>query len=292
MDIYWIENKQKHGPITVPDIIARVQMGELHPKYTLGWHQGCEKWLPLQELPALADFLSDMQDHSKAATTAPDEPQDEIADILTQPEAPQPKLPPIPVAVLTQPSVARRMVARFTDCAIYAAVVMVLIYLLKVPFSEYLLFSQPTFWLPLILIEAYLLSNYGTTPGKRLMGLTVKSLMDGHNPAFRFALSRSFGVFILGMGCFIPLLSIIMMLIAAHMVRKGSLTLWDNRARTITLALPDKQPSIFLCILIIFISIQIVSYCMTPWLPDMMEILTEASPETAEWFNQHFPTQP
>lgn len=294
MDIYWIENKQKHGPITVPDVIARVQMGELNAETTLGWHHGCEKWLPLKDLPALADFLSDMQDKSKAAAPILEEPQDEIADLLTrqEPSAPRPTLPPIPVTVLTQPSMARRMLARFTDCAIYAAVLMLLVYILKVPFNEYLLFSQPTFWLPLILIEAIMLSNYGATPGKRLMGITVKSLMDGHSPAFRYALSRSFGVFILGMGCFIPLLSIIMMIIAANMVRKGSLTLWDNRARTITLALPGKRPSVFLCIFLIFLSIQIVSYCMTPWLPDMMEQLSQASPELVDWLNQHFPHQP
>ncbi len=57
MDIYWIKDKSQCGPSTVPDVISLLQMGELTPE-TLGWHAGCKKWLPLRELPALADFLN------------------------------------------------------------------------------------------------------------------------------------------------------------------------------------------------------------------------------------------
>ena len=291
MDIYWIENKQKHGPITVPDIIARVQMGELQADTTLGWHKGCEKWVPLKDLPALADFLAEMQDKSKAPLTPQEE--DEIGQLLTPSEhAPKKdELPPIPVTVLTQPSLGRRFLARITDYAIYAALFMSCVYLLKVPYNEFLLFSQPTFWMPSILLEALLLSNKGTTPGKWLMGISVRSLLDGNLPPMRYTLSRAFGVFIMGMGCFMPLLSIIMMCIAVHMVRKGALTLWDARARTITLSHPQKRPAPFLCCVIIFICIQIVSYCTAPWGPDMIQQIAETAPQAAEWLKQNFPTK-
>lgn len=56
MDIYWIKDKQRRGPATVPDILSLVQSGELTPD-TLGWHAGCTGWQPLRELPALCDFL-------------------------------------------------------------------------------------------------------------------------------------------------------------------------------------------------------------------------------------------
>ena len=291
MDIYWIENKQKHGPITVPDVIARVQMGELNADTTLGWHNGCEKWLPLKELPALADFLAEMQDKSKA-TPPPEEEKDELGELLISNEQKkQQPLPPIPVTVLTQPSPGRRFLARLTDYAIYAALVMSCVYLLKLPFNEFFIFSQPTFWLPSIIIEAILLSNYGTTPGKRLMGISVRSLLDGNPPPMRYALSRALGVFIMGMGCFMPPISVIMMCIAVHMVHKGSLTLWDNRARSITLSHPEKRPAPFLCCFIIFLSIQIVSYCTAPWIPDMIQQIAETSPELADWLRQNFPTE-
>lgn len=291
MDIYWIENKQKHGPITVPDVIARIQMGELNPDTTLGWHKGCEKWIPLKDLPALADFLTEMKDKGKPVPELPQE--DEIGQLLTpnEPEKPNTALPPVPVTVLTQPSLGRRMLARFTDYSLYAALFMSILYLLKVPYNEFLLFSQPSFWIPAIFIEALLLSNSGTTPGKRLMGITVRSLLDGNKPSLRYTFSRSFGVFILGMGCFIPLISIIMMCIAVHMVRKGALTLWDSRARTISLSVPGKQPSVFLCIFIIFLSIQVVSYCTAPWVPEMFEQIQHDAPEFANWLKQAFPSE-
>ncbi|MBQ9835074.1 MAG: DUF4339 domain-containing protein [Akkermansia sp.] len=66
MDIYWIENGKRKGPVTVPDIISLVQMGELTPD-TQGWHAGCAAWMPLRELPALADFLGNLENRSKAA---------------------------------------------------------------------------------------------------------------------------------------------------------------------------------------------------------------------------------
>ena len=84
------------------------------------------------------------------------------------------------------------------------------------------------------------------------MGLSVRSLLDGNLPPMRYALSRALGVFIMGMGCFMPPISVIMMCIAVHMVHKGSLTLWDNRARSITLSHPEKRPAPFLCCFIIF----------------------------------------
>ncbi|MBE6419508.1 MAG: RDD family protein [Akkermansiaceae bacterium] len=284
MQIYWIENKQKHGPIAVPDVITRIQMGELDPATTLGWHTGCEKWVPLRELPALADFLSEMRDKSKQQTEEAEEPKDEIDRLLTpsEPEKASTQQMPSPVTVLLPPSFGNRIIARLTDYAIYAAIFMGICYLFKVSYNQYLLFSTPSFWFLSILIETYLLSKYGATPGKRMMGITVRALQDGNKPSPRAALSRSFGVFILGMGCFIPILAIIMLIITSVMINKGGLTLWENRSRTIALSVPGKAPAAFLCIVIIFISMQIVGYCTLPWIPDLINQVSQVSPELAQ----------
>ena len=61
MDIYWIADKRQCGPATVPDVLSLVQMGELSPD-TRGWHAGCENWMPLRELPALADFMKEKEE--------------------------------------------------------------------------------------------------------------------------------------------------------------------------------------------------------------------------------------
>lgn len=291
MQIYWIEDKQKRGPIAVPDIIARIQMGEIDPETTLGWHNGCEKWIPLKELPALADFITDMCNKSKQKEEAQATPEDEIDKLLTpaEPDKTTPDKVPVPVAVLTTPTFSERMIARLTDYAIYAAIFMSICYLFKVPYNQHLLCTDPLFWLPTILIESYLLARFGATPGKNLMGITVRSLLDGNKPSMGCTLSRSIGVFIMGMGCFFPLISVVMMIIAYNMINKGSLTLWDTRARTIALKLPGKRPSKPLCIFIIIVSYFIVNFCMIPWLPDIINQLISLYPKMAEYLKQLYP---
>ena len=283
MDIYWIEQKQKKGPATVPDIIARIQMGELSPD-TMAWHKGCENWQPLKNLPALADFMAQFvlnKEEPKAPETV--ESTETIAEPVTKEEPKQ--------NAHFLPGIGSRLLARITDYAIYASLVTGLIYLFKIPFNEFLLFSQPVFWLPSIILEAILLHQFGTTPGKRLMGISVTSLMGEGHPALHRSFSRSLGAFIMGMGCFIPLLTILMMVIAARMSLKGALTLWDNRARTITLASKANRPAPFLCLFIIFLSFHLVGFFLTPWIPDMMHEISTQAPEFADWLKTQMPVQ-
>ena len=94
MRIYWIEDKKKHGPISVPEVISRVQMGELSPT-TKAWHKGCEQWMPLKDLPALAGSAEELFSHSKGQVAT----EAEIAQLPPIPEqapspAPQPSEPP------------------------------------------------------------------------------------------------------------------------------------------------------------------------------------------------------
>lgn len=93
-NIYWIRDKKRCGPATVPDVISLVQMGEL-TRSTLGWHSGCDKWMPLEKLPALADFLGDLESSPSdvEAEMAPIPGESSPADNV----APRPDgLPPIP----------------------------------------------------------------------------------------------------------------------------------------------------------------------------------------------------
>ena len=73
MDIYWIADKRQCGPATVPDVLSLVQMGELSPD-TRGWHAGCENWMPLRELPALADFLKEKEEEPQQQEELPPVP--------------------------------------------------------------------------------------------------------------------------------------------------------------------------------------------------------------------------
>lgn len=303
MDIYWIEDKKRKGPVTVPDIIARVQMGELNGT-TRAWHKGCEGWMPLKDLPAMADFASIFDAPPETQFREQDnEPEtDKIGELLTpnkQKLPPLPsfshieeeksQLPPIPVHILKMPSAFSRFVARMTDYSIFAAINMVFIYLMKMPYNEFFLPSNPTFWLSAILTEAVLQSQWGNTPGKWLMGIKVISIQQ-NTPRlpFAYALSRSFGVFIFGMGCCISLIAPFTLAFAYHACTKGNLSLWDKRAQTLPVSEPHKQPYLFVCLAIIFISFFTVSYCLTPWLPEMLEQARETAPE---WMLRYLPTE-
>ncbi len=290
MDIYWIENKQRKGPVSVPDIIARIQMGELTLD-TPGWHKGCSQWMPLKELPALADFVTVLEPSpQETLPTTPELPPFPHP----QPEKPQTAeafcIPPVPEALMASPKLILRLLARLTDYAIYTTLVMGIIYMLNIPFNQYLLFSNTFFWLPAILLEAYLLNKYGTTPGKKLMGIRIIFMITPARMPYRIALSRSFGVFILGMGCMLPLFIPIMMLIAAYMSRNNGRTLWDKRSFT----QPVKQqsrPLIFLSIALLFICLHLCGIFLAPWLPDMIEQISQQDPQFGQWLQQKLPQQ-
>ena len=303
MRIYWIEDKKKHGPASVPEIISRVQMGELSPD-TKAWHKGCEQWMPLRELPALADSAAQLLSLSKG-NVATEEQIEQLPPI--------PELPPIPTAntettekafrvnpqtgtLLTPEGEIRiapawaRFIARIVDCTLYATLAMALIFAFKIPFNEYLLPSGPTFWLPMIILEALLLSIFGTTPGKKLLGISILSIEGDPMPSFGRALSRAFSVTVLGMGCFLFPFNIIMMLVAFFMHRRRGITLWDARAYTMPIQRTDRATSgIIMAAVALFIGIQLIGYFMQPWLPTMIERIGEASPELAEKLNKLTP---
>ncbi len=303
MRIYWIQDKKKHGPASVPEIISRVQMGELTPD-TKAWHKGCEQWMPLAELPALADCAAQLLPLSKGQV-ATDEQIEQLPPI--------PELPPVPSTnpqpedefyrfnpktgtvntpegeIRIAPAWAR-FVARMVDCTLYATLAMALIYAFKLPFNEYLLPSGPTFWLPMLLIEALLLSRFGTTPGKKLMGIRLISLDIVPPLSFGRALSRGFSVAVLGMGCFLFPFNVIMMLVAFFMLRRRGITLWDARAATLPVQRTERSGSgIIMAAISIFIGIHLIGYFMQPWLPTMIDRIGEASPELAEKLNKLTP---
>ena len=276
MDIYWIADKKKCGPATVPDVLSLVQMGELTPD-TRGWHAGCEQWMPLRELPALADFLQEKQE------------EEALPEVPGETETPSPGVPEGAVRVYL-PSPAVRLLARLVDMALYLALVYGVIYVRQIPFNAFLLPSCPLLWVAFVALEAGLVSSLGTTPGKALLGIQVRRVNSGPM-TLGCALSRASMVFVCGMGMMVSLLPLFMMGYSWWMLRSRGISLWDARCTTLPLMLkPASVARQILAVCVVFACFHVSSLCLQPWLPGMIEAVERESPEAGQYLRGLLPS--
>lgn len=274
MDIYWIQDKRRRGPATVPDVLSLIQMGELSPE-TLGWHAGCHGWLPLRELPALADFLHDPSGDEDAASAAEEEP------------APQEQQPPasphVVLAVGVAPSSMTRLLARVLDTCLYCALALGALHFSGVAYNTTLLPGSPLFWIPMLLLEAIFLSKWKTSPGKRLLGITLLPREGSAALTFTRALFRSILVFFLGVGMYLFPLSLLMMAFTAWRLRRIPVTLWDERTQLLPIQHKPATPvRVLTAVIVIYLSMNAAGFFLQPWMPDMLDEMEQSSPEAAQ----------
>ena len=82
MDIYWIQDHEKKGPLPEVEVISMLEAG-LIPETARAWHAGCDEWVQIRELPVMKEMF-DRKDEEKRRTmkeTAPGEDS-----VLTGPE--------------------------------------------------------------------------------------------------------------------------------------------------------------------------------------------------------------
>lgn len=254
----------------MPDVESMLQLGDLTPD-TLGWHPGCKEWLPLRELPALADAELDMP-----PTDAADQPEPIAVELG---EKLPPNLPPLLFDVVL-PSPFSRFLARMVDMSLYATTLLGILYAAHVPFSGAFQPFILTFWLPLILLEACILTQCGTSPGKWLLGIKLQFTKERRS--FPAALLRSVMAFIMGLGCMYPPLFFLMLTISFFSVRRRGVSLWDVNTAIVPMIVsaPSIGRKVGAC-LIIFTCLQLSSHFMQPWLPDIMDSIRERDPQAA-----------
>ena len=78
-----------------------------------------------------------------------------------------------------------------------------------------------------VFVESFLLSVWGTTPGKFLYKINLQS-QGGERITFSRVLRRSFAVWFRGLGCGIPLIIAITMIVANRKLVRRGVTSWDN----------------------------------------------------------------
>lgn len=214
MDFYLTQNGTRRGPFRVFQVKEMLDRGEASPA-DLGWHSGLDGWRPLRDIDAIAPYLP---------SAAP--PPAESADDVGAPEATPTPRPPDPDPVAPAPAQGRglrppgaeskwhlfglralpRFLARCFDTMLWFSLVCgagAVTGLL--PPSAFTFPTLISFWfVPLqslawVFVEAWLLSRFGTTPGKWLFNLHVRSV-DGGLPPFMNALKRAFFIWVFAWG--------------------------------------------------------------------------------------------
>lgn len=84
----------------------------------------------------------------------------------------------------------------------------------------------------MILVEACLLSTWGTTPGKWLYKITLRN-QNGKKLTFSTALMRSFSVWLSGIGFCLPIISPITLIFSCYSLSKKGVTSWDRGLRCV-----------------------------------------------------------
>jgi uncharacterized RDD family membrane protein YckC len=147
-----------------------------------------------------------------------------------------------------------RLLARFFDYSLFLFVLWGLRLLMGGSFPlglfEYLIPFEFFAWIP---IEAFLLSTWGTTPGKFLLRTKIsqgrKSKLD-----FKTALKRSFNVWFRGLGMGIPVINILCMLVASSRLRMLGMTSWDREDNITVTHFPVSQWRVVVASVVTFFS--------------------------------------
>ena len=103
----------------------------------------------------------------------------------------------------------------------------------------------------LIFFEPMMLSSFGTTPGKSLLGIKIRGL-SGKKISYATGMRRGFLVWLNGMGIGIPFIAFFTMIFAYRRLKRNGITSWDEKCRINVI---HDQLSIFRVILFITIFI-------------------------------------
>lgn len=205
-DRWWYaQGSQRQGPLPRLALEGLLANGDL-PGRTLVWADHMASWTPAQQLPELRSAVAAVAGAGHAAWS------------------------PTQKAWL-------RFLGRTVDGTLWGA--------LFEMFSMSVMHTNPTMSMVLFVfgfalvtgatwyfLEAYLLSAFGTTPGKALVGIGIRERGTDDPPQWGAALRRSFLVLLRGQGLGIPIASLIANVMAYSHVSSGRTASWDTRTGT------------------------------------------------------------
>jgi uncharacterized RDD family membrane protein YckC len=221
MSWYYVRDGQRVGPRMRDEVAALLSTGAL-PAETLVWSAGMPNWLPAASTPEFAGVRS--------AAPAPGYPAPAFAAAGAGAAAYGQAYGYAPAAAAgdTSPHPWRRWFARIVDFCCFGPVLGMAVELaapgaltgVNDLMLNVLLLAA---WFP---AEAFLLATFGTTPGKALLRITVTNA-DGTRLSHATAVSRSFQVWMGGLGFGIPLVLLITEIASYSRLESTGSTAWD-----------------------------------------------------------------
>ncbi len=222
MKIWLLEDGARTGPYEIYEIRDRISDGELSGD-TSAWYEGADGWVSLRDVPAYASYFrqSDVVDVMEEEGLSGLGGEDGVqlgnggerggADGGFQYEPLRP---------------VRRFFARLFDIYIYT----VLLYFVKVQFGVNPLVDKSLLvfiadYIPYLLMDALALSYWGTTPGKWLLGIVLRSHY-GAKLDVKTSMVRSARVWVLGFSLG-SLFAVISLPLSWFIASKYGKFLWD-----------------------------------------------------------------
>ena len=213
MQIYLIQDGEKTGPFTIYDVTEEVRSGRAD-KDTLGWHRGSDGWERLEDMSALSSIFAPPP--PRTAETEVEEMQERRAQLA--PERLRSSL---------------RLWARLLDLFLVYLVILAVIFgtglldLAQARAESQVLIQQVLPAAVLMVLETFLISAFGTTPGKWLLRVRVLREGGGRIP-LKISLYRALTVLWRGVGFGIVPINIVMMAFSQATLLNTGKTAWDR----------------------------------------------------------------
>lgn len=279
MDIYWIQDHEKKGPLPEVEVLSMLEAG-LIPENARAWHAGCAEWMRIHDLPALKEMFSAREEEFAERKAA----EDDAAENAVKDPAETESLPEGAVAEEGTPLVVPypyvRFLGRMADVMMYMTLYLAVLRVFGVAYSPDLLPGSYEallyICLPMVLLETVFVRTLGTTPGKAMLGVSVRDYR-GKRLSFSTAFRRALFVMVLGLGCFAPTLTLLALFFSWWWVRRFGFTPWDRKLGT-TDVLNDSLTlrKVVMTLALIILCLQIMYVLLLPWLPEM-EAYVEAA---------------
>lgn len=277
MDIYWIQDHEKKGPLPEVEVISMLEAG-LIPENARAWHAGCAEWVRIHDLPVLKEMFAIREEEEELRKPGKDVPENDAEISAAEPVngesvTEEAEKKPEEDVVLVVPYPYVRFLGRMADVMMHMTLYLAVLRLLGLGFSpDFLPGSYEALLylcLPLVLIEAAFVATLGTTPGKAMLGVSVRDYL-GRRLSFSTAFRRSLFVMVLGLGCFAPSLMVLALFFSWWWVRRFGFTPWDRKLGTMDV-LNDSLTlrKVVMTLVLIILCLQIMYVLLIPWLPEM-----------------------